>query len=54
MLRLLVAGLSNPEIAEELVVSVNTIKTQVQSIYRKLDVSSRSQARRAARELRLL
>jgi LuxR family maltose regulon positive regulatory protein len=45
VLRLLDAGLSNPEIAEELVVSVNTIKTHVQSIYRKLGVSSRREAR---------
>jgi LuxR family maltose regulon positive regulatory protein len=54
VLRLLAAGLSNPEIADELVVSVNTIKTQLQSIYRKLNVSSRAEARRAARQLDLL
>ena len=54
VLRLLVAGLSNPEIARELVVSVNTIKTQLQSIYRKLDVSNRAEAVEMARELNLL
>jgi len=54
VLRLLVAGLSNPEIARELVVSNNTIKTQVQSIYRKLNVSSREGARDVARELKLV
>lgn len=54
VLRLLVAGLSNLEIAQELVVSTNTIKTQVKSIYRKLDVNSREGAREAASELRLL
>jgi LuxR family maltose regulon positive regulatory protein len=54
VLRLLVAGLSNPEIARELVVSTNTIKTQVKSIYRKLDVTTREQAREAAREFNLL
>ena len=43
----------NPEIARELVVSVNTIKTQVQSIYRKLNVNTRDEAREAARELDL-
>ena len=48
VLHLLVAGLSNPEIARELVVSVNTIKTQVKSIYRKLDVNDRNEARVAA------
>jgi LuxR family transcriptional regulator, maltose regulon positive regulatory protein len=47
VLRLLVAGYSNPEIAETLVVSVNTVKTQVQSIYRKLNVNSRKEARKA-------
>ena len=53
MLRLVAAGRSNPEIAGELVVSVNTIKTQVQSIYRKLNVNTRDEAREAARELDL-
>jgi LuxR family maltose regulon positive regulatory protein len=54
VLRLLAAGLSNPEMAQELVVSVNTIKTQVQSIYRKLDVTSRKEARATAQRLNLL
>jgi LuxR family maltose regulon positive regulatory protein len=45
VLRLLGAGLSNPEIADELLVSVNTIKTHLQSIYRKLGVTSRREAR---------
>jgi len=54
VLRLLAAGLSNPEIARELVVSLNTIKTQVQSIYRKLDVHSREEASDVARELNLI
>jgi LuxR family transcriptional regulator, maltose regulon positive regulatory protein len=54
VLRLLVAGMSNAEIAGELVVSNNTVKTHVKSIYRKLDVSSRDEARELARELKLL
>lgn len=54
VLRLLVAGLPYPRIAEELVVSVNTIKSQVQSIYRKLNVNSREEASDAARRLNLL
>ena len=54
VLRLLAAGRSNPEIAQELVVSVNTVKTQTQSIYRKLNVNSRKEAREAARQLHLL
>ncbi|HLZ56268.1 MAG TPA: LuxR C-terminal-related transcriptional regulator [Ktedonosporobacter sp.] len=54
VLRLLVAGRSNPEIASTLVVSVNTVKTQLQSIYRKLGVTNRVEASVAARHLRLL
>ena len=54
VLRLVAAGLSNPAIAEELIVSVNTVKTQVQSIYRKLDVHSRAEARDVARQLGLI
>ncbi len=54
VLRLLAAGRSNPEIAQELIVSVNTVKTQVQSIYRKLNVKSRMEASEAARRLKLL
>jgi LuxR family maltose regulon positive regulatory protein len=53
VLRLLAAGLSNPEIAHELVVSVNTVKTHLQRIYQKLNVTSRSEARAAARYLHL-
>lgn len=54
VLRLLAAGLSNPEIARELVVSTNTVKTQIQSIYRKLNVNSRSEAAEVARSLKLV
>ncbi len=49
VLSLLAHGSTNPEIAEALVVSVNTVKTQVQSIYRKLNVNSRKEAREVAR-----
>ncbi len=54
VLRRLAAGLSNAEIAQELVVSVNTVKTHVKSIYRKLNVNSRRAAREAARRSKLL
>ncbi len=54
VLRLLVAGLSNADIARELVVSMNTIKSHVKSIYRKLNVKSREEARDVARELKLM
>jgi LuxR family transcriptional regulator, maltose regulon positive regulatory protein len=46
--------LSNQEIAAELFVSVNTVKTHLKAIYRKLDVDDRRSAVRRARELTLL
>jgi LuxR family maltose regulon positive regulatory protein len=54
VLRLLAAGLSTADMARELVVSNNTVKTHVKSIYRKLGVNSRSEAREVARELKLV
>ncbi|HTX90395.1 MAG TPA: LuxR C-terminal-related transcriptional regulator [Anaerolineales bacterium] len=54
VLKLLVAGLSNGEIAGELVVSANTVKTHIKNVYRKLNVNSRDEARQVAKELRLL
>jgi len=54
VLTLLVAGRTNPEIASELVVSLNTVKTQVKSIYRKLGIGSRHEASEVARRLGLL
>lgn len=40
----IVAGLSNDELAAELYLSINTVKTLIRSIYRKIGVTSRSQA----------
>jgi LuxR family maltose regulon positive regulatory protein len=54
VLRLLAAGNSNAEIARELVVSVNTVRTQVQSIYRKLNVNNRVEASALAKQLDLI
>jgi LuxR family maltose regulon positive regulatory protein len=54
LLLLLPTHLSFPEIAEELFLSRNTIKSQANSIYRKLGASTRSQAVTRARELGLL
>ena len=45
---------SNEEIANALHVSVNTIKSQTRSIYRKLRVSSRADALGRARQIGLL
>ena len=46
--------LSFPEIARQLFLSPNTIKSQAYSIYRKLGSSTRSQAVDRSRELGLL
>ena len=53
ILRLLPTELSTRELAEHLVVSINTIKTQLKSIYAKLDVHSREEAVEKARSLNL-
>jgi LuxR family maltose regulon positive regulatory protein len=54
VLRYLPTELSKPEIANELYVSVDTIKTHVKHLYAKLEVHSRREAVRRARELGLL
>jgi LuxR family maltose regulon positive regulatory protein len=50
-LELLVEGLSNKEIADRQCVSVNTVKTHLQSAYSKLGVSRRTQAVRRMKEM---
>ena len=54
VLRLLASELDGPEIARELVVSLNTVRTHTKNIYGKLGVNSRRAAVRRADELRLL
>ncbi|NYT94584.1 LuxR C-terminal-related transcriptional regulator [Salinispora sp. H7-4] len=54
ILRYLQSILSNVEIAAELSLSINTVKTHVRNIYRKLDATRRREAVRRARELRLI
>jgi LuxR family maltose regulon positive regulatory protein len=46
--------LTTAEIAKEMFVSINTVKTHLKSIYRKLDVTRRRDAVHRARTLHLL
>jgi len=54
VLRLLTTHLSSTEIAEELFISVNTVRSHVKNIYGKLNVHSRKDAIQRAQELELL
>ena len=54
VLRMLRSELTGPEIASELMVSLNTMRTHTKNIYSKLDVNSRRAAVRRAEELDLL
>jgi LuxR family maltose regulon positive regulatory protein len=54
VLRLIAAGLSNAEIAQELYVAVSTVKKHINHLYGKLRVHRRTQAVARARELNLL
>ncbi len=54
VLQLLAAGLASPQIASELIIGVNTVRTHIKHIYGKLGVHSRLQAVERARELGLL
>ncbi len=54
VLRLFKTELSGPEIANQLVVALSTIRTHTESIYRKLDVNNRRAAVKRAAELGLI
>ena len=54
VLRLVVDGLSNRDIAQELVLATGTVKKHINNIFTKLSVRSRTQAVSQARELNLL
>ena len=54
VLRLIVAGCSNREIADRLVIAVSTVKWYVNVIYSKLQVESRTKAIARARELNIV
>jgi LuxR family maltose regulon positive regulatory protein len=54
VLRFLVAGASNAQIAQELFITVNTVKRHITHILGKLGVDNRTQAAMRARELGLV
>ena len=54
IMRLICQGYSNPEIASQLVVTLNTVKKHTSNIYGKLGVSSRTQAIAQVHDLDLL
>ena len=54
VLRLLASDLGGPEIARELVVSLNTVRTHTKNIYNKLGVNNRRAAVSRAEDLHLL
>ena len=54
LLKGLTEGLTNQQLAQQQFVSVNTIKTHLQKLYRKLEVNNRHQAVAKAKTLNLL
>ena len=54
VLQLLASGARNPEIADHLVLGVRTVKFHIENLYQKLEVRSRTEAVRVARERGLL
>lgn len=54
VLKLLAAMLTTSEVADELYISVNTVKSHLKSIYRKLAARHRGEAVRRAKELRMI
>ena len=54
VLRLIASGASNQAIADQLVVTVNTVKRHVSNVFAKLAVANRTQAMARARELNLV
>ena len=54
VLRLLAADFTNQEIADQLIVTLGTVKQYNHAIFRKLDVHTRKQAVQRAKDLHLL
>ncbi len=50
MLELLQDGSTNSEIAQELSIGIETVRTHARSIYRKLGIASRRELARLARQ----
>ena len=54
VLQLVASGMRNQEIADQLFLSLRTVKFHVENIYQKLGVGSRTEAIRVARERGIL
>jgi len=54
ILNLIAQGYSNQQIEKNLYISINTVKKHLKNLYRKLDVSSRTQAITAGRRANLI
>ncbi len=54
VLQLIALGKTNQEIAQQLIIAAGTVKAHTASIYRKLDVSNRTEAAARARQLGIL
>lgn len=54
VLELMAQGLANQEIADNLFVSLNTVKTHSSNLFSKLDVNRRTQAVQKAKKLSLI
>jgi LuxR family maltose regulon positive regulatory protein len=54
VLRLLAAGYKYKEVAERLVISMNTVRSHTKNVYSKLNVNNRTQAIARAKELNML
>ena len=54
VLQLIAKGYSNQEIADQLFISLPTVKTHVSNLFSKLDVKRRTQAVKKATELKLI
>lgn len=54
ILRFLPTNLTTPEIAEEMVIGVNTVRTHIKNIYGKIGAHDRSEAVRRSRKLKII